>query len=278
MCRLWDEFHPAMLRLDLKLEATAGGSVLSRTSGRSSSACGISPAEGNRLNDQRQTRCSCGAGSIAANYPLTGYPPMDKAGWLRVLSILKDRGALNHVRFHSWCPPEAAFEAADELGVYFQAELPNKRSGFNAPEDNEAAQSTTSTGSTWKARETKVSLYDYAKREGELIFKALRQPPVVRHVHARQRAGPQPGHVRTGRPFQDRSIRATSTPRVQQHALESQPRRGRRFLGNRQGGEERQAAARARSRCSIFQTRTSRRPRLRRWSISASRSREFRCR
>lgn len=31
---------------------------------------------------------------------------------------------MNHVRFHSWCPPEAAFEAADEVGIYLQAELP----------------------------------------------------------------------------------------------------------------------------------------------------------
>ena len=29
---------------------------------------------------------------------------------------------LNHMRFHSWCPPEAAFEAADRLGIYIQAE------------------------------------------------------------------------------------------------------------------------------------------------------------
>ena len=31
---------------------------------------------------------------------------------------------MNHVRFHSWCPPEAAFEAGDEVGMYLQAELP----------------------------------------------------------------------------------------------------------------------------------------------------------
>ena len=30
---------------------------------------------------------------------------------------------MNHVRFHSWCPPEAA-EAGDEVGMYLQAELP----------------------------------------------------------------------------------------------------------------------------------------------------------
>ncbi|MHB8335993.1 MAG: sugar-binding domain-containing protein [Ignavibacteriaceae bacterium] len=56
-------------------------------------------------------------------YPLTGYPPMDKASWLRTLRICKSYG-FNFMRFHSWCPPEAAFEAGDELGFQFQVELP----------------------------------------------------------------------------------------------------------------------------------------------------------
>ena len=56
-------------------------------------------------------------------YPLTGYPPMDKAGWLRVLRICQSYG-FNFMRFHSWCPPEAAFAAGDELGFIFQVELP----------------------------------------------------------------------------------------------------------------------------------------------------------
>ena len=56
-------------------------------------------------------------------YPLTGYPPMDKADWLRVLRICQSYG-FNFMRFHSWCPPEAAFEAGDELGFIFQIELP----------------------------------------------------------------------------------------------------------------------------------------------------------
>ncbi len=54
-------------------------------------------------------------------FPLTGHPPMDVASWRRVLQVVKDHG-LNHVRFHSWCPPEAAFVAGDELGLYFQVE------------------------------------------------------------------------------------------------------------------------------------------------------------
>lgn len=56
-------------------------------------------------------------------YPLTGHPPMDKETWKNNLQVIKDYG-LNHVRFHSWCPPEAAFEAADELGIYLNVEGP----------------------------------------------------------------------------------------------------------------------------------------------------------
>ena len=59
----------------------------------------------------------------ACVFPLTGHTPMDKASWLHYFQRCKDYG-LNHVRFHSWCPPEAAFAAADELGVYLQPELP----------------------------------------------------------------------------------------------------------------------------------------------------------
>ncbi|MEM9412808.1 MAG: sugar-binding domain-containing protein, partial [Planctomycetota bacterium] len=57
-------------------------------------------------------------------FPRTGYPPTDVAAWRRQLSIAKSYG-LNHIRFHSWCPPEAAFAAADELGIYLHVELPN---------------------------------------------------------------------------------------------------------------------------------------------------------
>lgn len=55
-------------------------------------------------------------------FPLTGHPPMDVESWRRVLQVVKNHG-LNHVRFHSWCPPGAAFVAGDELGVYFQVEV-----------------------------------------------------------------------------------------------------------------------------------------------------------
>ncbi|MCX6334537.1 MAG: beta-galactosidase [Bacteroidia bacterium] len=54
-------------------------------------------------------------------FPLTGYPPADVESWTRVLQTCKDYG-LNHIRFHSFCPPEAAFVAADKLGIYFHIE------------------------------------------------------------------------------------------------------------------------------------------------------------
>lgn len=57
-------------------------------------------------------------------FPKTGYPPMQKSEWRKLLSTAKTYG-LNTFRFHSWCPPQVAFEAADEIGFYMQVELPH---------------------------------------------------------------------------------------------------------------------------------------------------------
>lgn len=56
-------------------------------------------------------------------FPLTGHTPMDTVAWRKYLQTCKDYG-INHIRFHSWCPPEAAFAEADKLGLYLQPELP----------------------------------------------------------------------------------------------------------------------------------------------------------
>src|SRR5262249_29846494 len=58
---------------------------------------------------------------FGGDFPFTGYPPMDVASWKKIFQTCKDYG-LNGMRFHSWCPPEAAFEAADELGFYLAPE------------------------------------------------------------------------------------------------------------------------------------------------------------
>ena len=57
-----------------------------------------------------------------AVFPETGYPPMDKDSWKAILQKYRDYG-VNCMRFHSHCPPEAAFAAADEIGMLMQPEL-----------------------------------------------------------------------------------------------------------------------------------------------------------
>lgn len=56
-------------------------------------------------------------------FPLTGAAPTTVKEWIRVLKISKSYG-INHYRYHTCCPPEAAFTAADLLGIYMQPELP----------------------------------------------------------------------------------------------------------------------------------------------------------
>ena len=69
---------------------------------------------GRRLFLRGETNC--------AAFPETGHPPMTVGAWLAILQTYRAYG-VNLVRFHSWCPPEAAFEAADRLGMLVQPEL-----------------------------------------------------------------------------------------------------------------------------------------------------------
>ena len=59
----------------------------------------------------------------ACVWPLTGHCPMDFIAWHEYFRTCAEYG-INHVRFHSWCPPEQAFAAADDMGIYLQPELP----------------------------------------------------------------------------------------------------------------------------------------------------------
>ena len=77
----------------------------------------------------------------AMTFPLTGFAPMNVYGWIKVMKAAKDMG-INHYRFHTCCPPDAAFLAADLLGIYMQPELPFWGT-FHGEEDegyDEAAQ------------------------------------------------------------------------------------------------------------------------------------------
>lgn len=112
---LWDEFHPNLYNMTLSL--TTHNHIDKRivTFGmRELKTKGTQFIINGRPTFLRGT-LEC------AVFPKTGYPPTDTASWGRIFRIAKSFG-LNHFRFHSWCPPEAAFEAADHAGCYLQIE------------------------------------------------------------------------------------------------------------------------------------------------------------
>jgi hypothetical protein len=127
----WDEFDTTLLRVSVKIRTMPVATWLTDTR---SVICGLRDFSAKRGQFTINGRPTYLRGRVdSAIFPLTGYAPMDKDEWLRLLSIAKSYG-LNHYRFHSWCPPEAAFAAADELGMYLLPELPNKRE-ITAPEN-----------------------------------------------------------------------------------------------------------------------------------------------
>jgi hypothetical protein len=117
----WDEFHPALYTVSIELETEYFGKTVrdeySLLTGFREFA-----TSGKQFTVNGQPTFLRGTLECAI-FPLTGFPPMEKEEWLRIFSVVKAHG-LNHMRFHSWCPPEAAFAAADQLGVYLQVEVP----------------------------------------------------------------------------------------------------------------------------------------------------------
>ena len=112
---LWDEFSPNVYRMT----ASIGGAGFADSKAvdfgmRKIGTSGTHFTINGRKTFLRGTLECC-------IFPLTGYPHMDVEGWSRMIRVAKAHG-LNHFRFHSWCPPEAAFIAADRLGFFFQVE------------------------------------------------------------------------------------------------------------------------------------------------------------
>ena len=119
---LWDEFHPNLYRMEVQVYANETlQDSRSDDFGMRSFTAGASQGGRQFFVNGRPTQLR---GEInCAIFPKTGYAPMELEGWLRVFRIYKDYG-LNHVRFHTWIPPKAAFRAADRLGLYLYVELP----------------------------------------------------------------------------------------------------------------------------------------------------------
>jgi hypothetical protein len=119
--RTWDEFSPHLYELDVEIVTTVDGrehrdAVTTSFGLREVATDGPHLLVNGRKTFIRGTLESC-------VFPLTGYPPTDVDSWRRVIEVCRSYG-LNLLRFHSWCPPEAAFRAADEAGFYLQVEGP----------------------------------------------------------------------------------------------------------------------------------------------------------
>ena len=112
--KLWNEFTPNLYSLTVM----AGQQQKTVTFGMRSFK-----AKGNRLLINGKPTFLRGTLECCI-FPLTGTPPTDERGWMKVFTTAREYG-LNHLRFHSWCPPEAAFRVADKMGFYCQVELPN---------------------------------------------------------------------------------------------------------------------------------------------------------
>lgn len=115
---LWDEFSPQLYKLSIDIgsdyyETTIGVRQLKE--------------EGRRLSVNGRPFWLRGT-VYSDDFAKTDYPSADESSWMDVFAKLKRYG-LNHMRFRSYCPPDAAFAAADQLGVYLLLE------GFLKPEE-----------------------------------------------------------------------------------------------------------------------------------------------
>lgn len=111
---LWSEFHPVLYKLhvqigDIDEQIVNFGLREFKTSGTQFAING-------HKTFLRGKHDAC-------VFPLTGHTAMDVETWQHYFQVAKSYG-INHYRFHSWCPPEACFLAADMEGIYIQAELP----------------------------------------------------------------------------------------------------------------------------------------------------------
>ncbi len=174
--RLWDEFDQTLYRLevvpdlpssesskcddDVEPRTTTFGLRDVRTQGRRILING-------RIQFFRGTLDCC-------IFPLTGHPPTDVDSWRRVMGVVRAHG-LNHVRFHSYCPPEAAFIAADEMGIYLQIEASTWPNQSTTIGDGKFVDS-------FLMRETEAILNAYGNHPSFVMMASGNEPAGERHV------------------------------------------------------------------------------------------------
>jgi hypothetical protein len=169
---LWDEFSPNLHTLTITLEN--GESRPVRFGLREITTQGRQFLLNGRPVFFRGTLDCC-------IFPLAGHPPMDVEDWRQYLRTLQAYG-LNHVRFHSWCPPEAAFVAGDELGMYFQVEAgvwPNAMAVLAA--DSPAGLGDGTSVDAWVLAESRRIVRVYGNHPCFLLMAAGNEPGGPQH-------------------------------------------------------------------------------------------------
>lgn len=167
--KLWDEFDPQLYEVTVAL--VVSGAEKETKSGQFGFREVRSEDGQFFINDRPlflRGTLDCAA------FPLTGHPPLDVESWKRIIKTCQAHG-LNHIRFHSWCPPEAAFLAADELGFYFQVEAATWANegallGSGQPLDE------------WIRRETERMVRYYGNHPSFLLFAHGNEPHGPNHA------------------------------------------------------------------------------------------------
>ena len=102
----WDEFSPNVYELSFEMDYRGGKDSKTMDFGfrdLKADSNGIT-INGRPVFFRGTLEC--------AIFPKTGYPPTSSGEWEKIYNAARSHGR-NHIRFHSWCPPEAAFTAAD---------------------------------------------------------------------------------------------------------------------------------------------------------------------
>lgn len=119
--KLWDEFNPNVYTLTCQLNTNTGKANYQHEKSVDFGMREVKQGKNHILLNNRPVHLR---GNVEnAVFPKTGHAPVDDAEWERIMLLMKDYG-FNHLRFHSWCPPGAAFRMADKHGIYFEVEMP----------------------------------------------------------------------------------------------------------------------------------------------------------
>jgi len=127
---LWDEYDPVLYHVTVELAENDGAFKDAEETDFGLREFKSDPKTRMFTINGRTTFLRGEANNVV--FPYTGYAPMEVEGWMPYLRLMR-RFGINHIRFHSYSPPTAMLEAADRMGMYVQAELPQWGAAFKTP-------------------------------------------------------------------------------------------------------------------------------------------------